>query len=74
MKITESQLRSMLKNVLQELFTKKDPLSIKSALGQDDPLGGYGSYGLFDDYGDDYGDDFGESDNEDVEENEELMG
>ena len=69
MRLTEKHLRSLARQVLSELFTKKSDFSFQHALGGDyeEEMQGYG--GVYDDPGMD----FGESDSEELEENEEDM-
>ena len=63
MKLTESQLRSLARGILQELFTRKSGLSLSKFIpGEDDKVDVY-SYGGGDGY------DFGESE-EKLEEEE----
>ena len=71
MKLTEKQLRRLTKNILSELFTGYDPLSLKSILGGEyTPAGSGGSgvsdYGDYGDYGGDGG--LGEADKADLDE------
>ena len=68
MRLTESSLRILTRQIIRELLTKKNPFTMQNALepggrGGDGSIGGYYDDGYYGDYGDD-GDfgDFGEAD------------
>lgn len=72
MKIKESQLRALTRELLKELFTKKNPLTLGAALSGDaSPEETSSGGGGYDDFGDDGGGDYFESDENQMEEDEE---
>lgn len=68
MKIKESDLRALTRNIIKELFTKKNPLALGAALSAEYSPDDYGDAG----YGDGDGDYF-ESDEQQLEEDEEDL-
>ena len=70
MKIKETELRELTRKIIQELFTKKNPLKLGAALGGDTSVEDYGDGG-YGDAGDDG--DYFESDEKQMEEDEEDL-